>query len=105
MPTLRFHGVDKDQLTPVLEELYERLTAIYNLPDDHINVEVINSDWLDRTGDADGYAMVEVLAFPREQRIEDQVGMAVAAVLKLADYPESELFFIHLGPKHYYCHG
>ena len=105
MPTLRFQGVKKETLHSLSNDLFDALTDIYSVPDDYINIQFIESEWLTRTGTQAGYPMVEVLAFKRADAIEQQVATAVSKLLNQAGYPEVELYFIHLTPKHYYCNA
>ena len=105
MPTFRIHGVESQQVATITKQLFEQLTEIYNVPADHINLQVMASTWLGPNGLQLPYPMVEVLALQRPKEVEDRVAQSLSLLLKEAGYPESELYFLHLDPKHYYCDG
>lgn len=105
MPTLRFHGVQKENIIGVAPEIFDQLTKIYEIPQDYLNVEIDNSIWISRDGEIDGFPMVEILAFRRDAQTERRVAEALDSIMIAAGYPESEVFFVHLEPKSYYSAG
>ncbi|MGL4492090.1 MAG: DUF1904 family protein, partial [Tannerellaceae bacterium] len=46
MPTIRFHAVDTAKLLTVSKDMHNRLATIYNIPLDHITLEVIESRFI-----------------------------------------------------------
>lgn len=105
MPTFRFHAIDPEKLLTISSKLLDELKVIFDVPEDHFNFEVIHSSFINRDRIEAGFPIVEVFAFQRDNAIEDQAAVAVAKHLKRIGYDDSELFFIHLEPRHYYNNG
>ncbi|MGL5228487.1 MAG: DUF1904 family protein [Bacteroidales bacterium] len=105
MPTFRFHGTDPEKLLQINKTLHQELSTLYNLPTDHITIEVIHSFFFSLDATTDSYPLIEVIAFKRESVIEDQVAQCVYRHLQSVGYPESELYFSYVEPRSYYCNG
>lgn len=105
MPTLRFHGVSHEKIIAAAPQIFDQLTKIYEIPDDYLNIEVVNSLWIGRDGVKEGFPMVEILAFRRDVEIEDMVTSVLDQILKSVGCHESEQYFIHLEPRSYYSGG
>ena len=105
MPTLRFHAVEQAKLQSVSSAMIAELAAMLDIPTDHFNVELIQSIFLDTEGSCAGFPIVEVHAFKRDVAIEDSFAECVSRYMQAAGYAESELYFIHLEPRHYYFNG
>lgn len=105
MPTIRFHAVDTANLLTVSKEMHNRLATIYNIPLDHITLEVIESRFISEETMILSYPLIEVCAFNREITIEDEVASTISFYLEKAGYPESEVYFHHLSSRNYYANG
>lgn len=105
MPTLRFHGVSFEKLMPHRALLISKVTQIYQIPEDHLTFEVVGGRFFNLEGEHNSYPLVEVVAFKRPIKLEDQVATTVANFLTLCGYAESELYFHHIEGRHYYGNG
>lgn len=105
MPTLRFHAVPTEKLYSVSESLLRELMDIYQVPADHITLEVIDSRFIIEGKLSEGYPMIEVCAFKRPAEIQDAVAKSVHKHLLQAGFSESELYFVYPEPRDYYGNG
>lgn len=105
MPTFRFHGVSTENLLTVSQPLLQELMAVYNVPADYINLEIIHSDFIVNGRIAPGFPLVEVCAFRRADEVQDAVARIVSEYLQKAGYLESELYFSYPEPRSYYGNG
>lgn len=105
MPTFRFHGTEPEKLFLVNKALHTELSTLYNVPSDHITIEIIHSLFLFLDSVTENYPLVEVIAFKRNTELEDQVAKCVHKYLAQAGYTESELYFNYVEPRNYYGNG
>lgn len=105
MPTLRFHAITTDRFFDISESLLRDLTTIYQVPEDYITFELIRSDFIQGGKLQEGFPLVEVVAFRRDNHIQDAVAKSVHQHLLKAGYPESELYFTYPEPRSYYGNG
>lgn len=103
MPTLRFYHIAKSDVIKCAPALLEQLGEVLALPQDYINLDVIESVAVTAEGVTTGLPMVEVLAFERAAELEGAVAGIVTTELEALGYNEIELYFIYLTPTSYYC--
>ncbi|MGL4993605.1 MAG: DUF1904 family protein [Bacteroidales bacterium] len=105
MPTIRFHAVCPDKIGMNSAALIKEISQIYNLPQDHVSIEVVQSRFFDDNGESMGFPLVEVLAFKRPVKVEDQVAKAIYNSLLSVGYDDSECYFLYVEGRHYYANG
>ncbi|MGL5012687.1 MAG: DUF1904 family protein [Bacteroidales bacterium] len=105
MPTLRFHGVCPEKMGANSAVIIKEISQIYKVPEDHVTIEVVQSRFFDSNGESSSYPLVEILAFKRPIKLEDQVAKTVHNYLLSIGYDESELYFLYVEGRHYYGNG
>ncbi len=105
MPTLKFYGVDKEVVVKMSQQIVESIATIFEIPEDHINMLVDNSTWIDKAGVCKGFPLVKILAFKRDNELEKRVAAVLDKLFESEGYSDAEIFFIHLDPKNYYYKG
>ena len=105
MPTLRFHGFDAEKIKAISSDMTQELATLCEIPTDYFNLEVMQSQFIEMGNYTAGFPIVEVHAFQRDAAVEDQFAQIVCRYLQREGYAESELYFIHLQPRHYYNNG
>ena len=105
MPTFRFHAIPKEKVFPIYMELIEELKQIFNVPEDYFKFELIESSFISNGKLGDGFPIIEVLAFKREDLVQDNAAKCVYKYMKKIGYNDSELYFIFPEKRYYYGNG
>lgn len=105
MPTLRFHAVSSEKLLTVYNSLIKELKIIFQVPEDYFNIEIIKSEFISEGEIKDGFPLVEVCAFKREDNVQDEAAKCISAHLRTAGYHDSEVYFTFPEKRYYYGNG
>lgn len=105
MPTLKFHGVDIKKVCLLSKVLVSELAATFNIPEDHLNFEVIESSFIMNGEVIENYPVVEVMAFKRADKVLDDAALIITNRLKEYGYNYSEVIYNFPEPRYYYCDG
>lgn len=105
MPTLRFHGVDREKVCSLSKALIGELAVTFNVPEDYLCLEVIESCFVMNGEIIEGYPVVEIVAFKREDNILDAAALIVTNHLKEVGYDYCEVIYNFPIPRYYYCDG
>ncbi len=106
MPIFKFYSIPTAQILPIANELQHELAQILETDLDNITLQVIHADTL-MVGavTTQVYPQVEVQLFPRPQAQYKSVALAINRALAAINYPDSDVFFIHLSPENYFENG
>lgn len=105
MPTLRLYNISKESAMSAAPCLLSSLSSIYCLPEDYINLEVVLSVSVNKSGGWSGLPMIEIVSFKRELEVEDSVAESINAIFKTEGYQEIEIYYHYVEARNYYCDG
>lgn len=105
MPTLKFHGVDIKKVCSLSKVLISELATTFNVPEDHLSFEIIESTFIMNGEIIESYPVVEVMAFKRDDKVLDNAALIITNRLKEAGYDYSEVIYNFPEPRYYYCDG
>ena len=107
MPTLRFHSTDIERFAPVSDELVNKLAVAFDTSADNFSLEFISSKFIEKgvVKECGSYPLVEITAFKRAAKNEDRAAALITEYLMNIGYDYSEVVFIRVEPRYYYCAG
>lgn len=105
MPQLKFRGIKKQSLINISTPLLEELVELIGSPEDYFTFEYIQTDFIFKGKEVEGYPFVEMAWFDRGQEIKDKVAQLITKHLKQEGYSDVDIFFTKLEEKSYYENG
>lgn len=107
MPFFKFHFVEAARMAGVSRQMGDRIQQTIGCPREHIVFELIHSsvveDMTIKSGN--GWPYVEVDYFERPREVQEEVARILYECLKIAGYPNSDVYFRYLQPQNYYENG
>lgn len=100
MPFLRFKGFDKNILTAMAPLMIEKFSAIANIPEEIVKLEMLQVEAINNTP-----LSVEIFIFQREQQTHDEIAAMLNQMLEEQGFEKVHIFFIILNPALYYKNG
>lgn len=106
MPIIRFHAIKKQDIITLGIDFQKILADKFQTGVDNITIEIIESTFLCNAQEEETpYPMVEILSFKREKSIEKSIAQEICKQLRRVNYPNCDVFYIHLSKELYYVDG
>ncbi|MBJ6725044.1 DUF1904 family protein [Geomesophilobacter sediminis] len=100
MAFLRFTGFQREFLEEQSELFAEEFSRVAHLPRERVSVELLGLKPI-----TDTPRSLEILMFPREKKVYDEIAEMLNALLCHFGFPDVHLFFVLLQPSLYYQEG
>ncbi|MED4603976.1 DUF1904 family protein [Paenibacillus validus] len=100
MPYLRFKGFPAPFVEQIAPAVVDQFASIVDIPKEKVKLELLQVLQITNTP-----LSVEIMMFPRAQRLHDELAAAIHDLLFAHDYRNVHIFFILLSPELYYKEG
>lgn len=106
MPHIRLRGLSVDHTQKINAPLVKELSEIIGSPEDHFTFELVKTEFFVQGKVVSGNPFVEVLWFPRDQKIKDGCAKVITEKIKaLGPEQDITIVFIEVSKKDYYENG
>ncbi|GGA10806.1 hypothetical protein GCM10008018_65110 [Paenibacillus marchantiophytorum] len=100
MPFLRFKGFPKDFITSVSSIMIQEFSKLTGVLPEKVKIELLHIEQINNSP-----LSLEILMFPRDQELHDDIVQALYRILDEHGYGDVHIFFILLSPHLYYKEG
>ncbi|UKS29743.1 DUF1904 domain-containing protein [Paenibacillus sp. HWE-109] len=100
MPFLRFKGFPKEFIASVSSIMIQEFSKLTGVLPEKVKIELLHIEQINNSP-----LSLEILMFPRDQEMHDDIVQALYRILDEHEYGDVHIFFILLSPHLYYKEG
>lgn len=105
MPIITLRSVKQHEVVNISRELVDELKELLDCPRDYFTLEIRNSTFIKDGDISEGYPIIDVTWFDREQELQDKVAKIITKHIKGLGYETVDIIFHLLNESSYYENG